>query len=210
MNIPDLAPLSYLSEFYQIPIEIIVLVIFLFGYLTVRISQKNHSLPAKLDSLDTVFILTFSGMTWFIRIALALFWIKSFVITYLTDSETIQKLGNFAIAYIYSLIIFICLSSVIDVRAIKHKQLLDKKPLKRYKYQFINRWNDWFEEQRFKFIVIISIFFAVFLSFGLFIQGMEYIVLSVFYLFMMTFAVVPSITLLFKLINKILPSETID
>lgn len=210
MNIPDFAPLSYLSEFYQIPVEIIVLVIFFFGYLTVRFAQKNHSLPEKMDSIDIIFILAISGMTWFIRIALSLFWIKAFIIAYFTDPETIRELGSIAIGYIYGLIIFIWISSGIDIKAIKHKQLLNKKPPKQFKYQFINKWNSLFEKHRFKFLVGLSLFFAGFLSFGFFAHGLEYIGLSLFYLFMLLFAVVPSITLLFMLINKLLRKETIN
>lgn len=207
MDIPDIAPISYFSEFYQIPVEIIALIIFLAGYFTVRIAQKNQALSKTMDSLDVIFILAVSGMTWFLRIALSLFWVNAFVITYLTDPETIQELGNVAVIYIYGLIVFICLSSWIDIRVIRHKQPLKRKPSKQHNYQIINRWNKWFEKQRFRFIIGLSIFFAGFLSFGFFAHEIDYIGLSLFYLFMMLFAVVPSITLLFKMMNTLLQKK---
>lgn len=204
MDIPDIAPISYFSEFYQIPVGIIALVIFISGYFTLKIAQKSFALTKQTESLDIIFIIAVSGMTWFIRIAISLFWVNALLITYFGDPVTFQEFGNIAIPYVYGLIIFIWLSSGIDIRAIRHKQILKKKPSKQYKYQIINRWNEWFEKQRFRFIICISIFFAVFLSFGFFAHGIKYIGLSLFYLFMMLFAVVPSITLLFKLMNTLL------
>ena len=54
MNIPDLIPISNLSQIYSIPIQIIVPIIFIFGYLTIRRSMKKRMLPLILVLIFTV------------------------------------------------------------------------------------------------------------------------------------------------------------
>ena len=204
MDIPDFVPLSYFSEFFQIPIEVILLIILISGYISVKFAQRNLVLSPKMDAIDSVLILSLSGMTWFLRLGLCGIWLYQLVFTYYNDYTTFKTYGSYAVMYTYGLIIFIILSSLIDLNALRRRPLIVPHNPRPSKYWSLDQARIWFEAIRFKIIIIISVGFAIFLSIGFLSHGFENLAVGIFYLLITCLAVVPSISLIIILENRIL------
>jgi hypothetical protein len=210
MDIPDIAPVSYFSEFYKIPSGVVILIIFLAGYFTIKLAQQTYALNKRyMESIDTIFIMALTGMTWFLRIAILVFWIQSLS----NNPEIIQQYKGIPIMYVYGLGVFIIISSFIDVNAILNRNLLVQKPFKMSKNQKWNNIRKWYDLQRYKFIIIIATLFSLVLSSGLFTyvsQGIDFLFFAIFYFFMVFFTVTPMISMQILMMKKLLyPSISI-
>jgi len=204
MDISDIVPLSYFSQFFQIPIEVIFLIILISGYISVKFAQRNFVLSKNMDAIDSVLILSLSGMTWFLRLGLSGIWIYQLVFTYFNDYTTFKTYGSYALMYTYGLIIIIILVSGIDLNAMRRRPLVTPHNPRPSKYWSLDQTRIWYEANRFKILVIISIGFAVFLSIGFLSHGFENLAIGIFYLLITCLAVVPSISLIIILENRIL------
>jgi hypothetical protein len=106
--------------------------------------------------------------------------------------------------YTYGLIVIIIVSSLIDLNALRRRPLIAPHNPKPSKYWSVDRFRIWNEANRFRIIVIMSIVFAVFLSIGFLSHGFENLAIGIFYLLITCLAVVPSISLIIILENRIL------
>ena len=191
MDFQNILPVSYLSEFFNIPIDILLITIILTGFFTVRITQKNQALK-KIPTIDTIFLMAMTGLTWFIRIALILFWIYQLII----HQESIKEFEGFPIIYVYIIIIYTLASSSLDINAMRNKRLFNKK----FK-------NIYLEKHRYEIVIIMALGVAIFLSLGVFItiitQAVEYIWFAFLYLFLMIFCISPMISIFIIALKKL-------
>jgi hypothetical protein len=197
MEIPDIVPVTQFSEFFKLPSGLVLIIILLSGYFTIRIAQRRNALVKdNMDYLDTIFLISATGMTWFLRLALIGFWIYGLV----QQPDIIEESEGISLGYLYFLIFITLISSSIDLNAILCRRLLKKWKIKEYRYKWINNLNQKFERNRYRIIIFLSIFSAVFLSYGFLyysLQGIEFLLFALFYLFMMLMATVPMISVLF-------------
>jgi len=210
MDIPDIIPLSYFSEFFQIPIGVILLITLFLGYISVKFAQRKFVLPRDMDAIDSILVLSLFGMTWFLRLGLCGFWLYQLAFTYFNDYNTFKTYGSFALMYTYGLIVFIILSSTIDLNAMRRRPLITPHNPKPSRYWFLDRARILFEANRFKTIIFLSIGFSIFLSIGFFSHGFENLAFSIFYFSITCFAVVPSISLVIILENRLLSRNRIN
>jgi len=91
MDIPDIIPLSYFSEFFQIPIGVILLITLFLGYISVKFAQRKFVLPRDMDAIDSILVLSLFGMTWFLRLGLCGFWLYQLAFTYFNDYNRVLK-----------------------------------------------------------------------------------------------------------------------
>lgn len=203
MEIPDIAPITQFSEFFKLPSGLILIVILLSGYLTVRIAQRRNAIVKEnMDYIDSIFLYSITGMTWFIRFALIGFWLNGIF----QQPEIVQESKGIAFGYLFLLIVMMILSSSIDVNAILCRRLVIKELKKTYKYRWVNQFNEWFERNRYRMVIVITIFSAFFLSFGFLYYtplGIEFLLFALFYFFMMLMCTVPMISLLFWIANNL-------
>jgi len=204
MDISDIAPISYLSEFYKIPGQVIIFIILIAGYFTVRLAQNRDALnKEKIQSIDTIFLIATTGTTWFLRIALLTFWI----IALKDDTDAIKRLEGIPLLYIYGLGAYIVMSSVIDIKAILNRKLFPEKELRITRFQWWNNLKIWYRNHRFVVLILLSTGWAIFLSFGFFYyapQGIDYFLFALFYFFMVYFTVTPMIAMQFWVMKRLL------
>lgn len=203
MDITEFTPVSYLQEFFQLPAEIIILIIFISGYLTLRYARRTQALKPT-GAIDDVFLISISGTTWFLRIALIIFWIYNLVYTYYSDINTFKKYQDVALPYVFGLIVLICLMSNTDLKGIRRRPLLSFHNPRPSRYWPLDRIRIWFESHRFVILIIYTLGIALFLSYGMLSHGLEGLGVGLFYLFMLCLAFIPTISLTIRLLNKIL------
>lgn len=64
----DILPIYELSKFLQINTEYLVLLVFIFGFITISIAERNRRVRIRENKpLDDVFLISFSGLIWVIR-----------------------------------------------------------------------------------------------------------------------------------------------
>lgn len=204
MDIGDIAPISYLSEFYKIPGQVIILIIFVAGYFTVKLAQNRGALHRdNMQSIDTIFLIATTGITWFLRIALLTFWVFA-----LRDNpEAIERLEGIPLLYAYGLGVYIIGSSVIDIKAILNRRLFPHRELRTTRVQWWNNLRIWNRNHNLAILIIISSGWAFFLSFGFFYyapQGIEFLFFALFYFAMVFFTVTPMITMQFWVMGRLL------
>jgi len=192
MDTETLIPISYISQFFNVPADIILIIVLLSGYVTLRLTQKYDIKMKDISNLDKVFLLSFTGLTWFIRIALIVFWIYQLSI----NLNAIKEYEGIPLGYVYGLILYAIISTNYDVNTIRNKSYFKK--ISKYKF---------FEKHRFTIAVIISMLFAFFLSYGVFSHmvsyGIEGILIALFYLFLVIFCVTPMISILTISVKKL-------
>ena len=71
MDIKDFFPIETISKITQIPIGIIIPIIFFFGYITIRyVEKKTPQIKREMRTLDDIFLISLSGYIWFSRLLL--------------------------------------------------------------------------------------------------------------------------------------------
>ena len=206
MDILDIAPISYLSEFYKIPGQVIIFIILVAGYFTVRLAQNRDALNRdKMQSIDTIFLIATTGTTWFLRIALLTFWILALK----DDTDVITRLEGIPLLYVYGLGAYIILSSIIDIKAILNRRLFPHKELHMTRFQWWNNLKIWDRNHRFAIVILLTTGWALFLSLGFFYyapQGIDYLLFALFYFLMAFFTVTPMIAMQFWVMKRLLSS----
>ena len=127
MNIPDIIPISDLSQIYYIRLEIIIPLIFIFGYFTIRRSVKKGTLPEIKNAIDEIFLISASGSIWFIRLCLLNTILYSFSVLPEFLSTTHEEANNFPLIWtIFSWLFFLSLLFIIsffEILTIEQKKI---------------------------------------------------------------------------------------
>jgi hypothetical protein len=88
----DILPIYELSKFLQINTEYLILLVFIFGFITISIAERNRRVRIRENKpLDDIFLISFSGLIWVIRFRFL--WIITYnpiihVNQILSDTET--------------------------------------------------------------------------------------------------------------------------
>lgn len=182
MGIEDFIPLIEINELFNLPLWLSTILVFFFGYITLSWAKKKNVLPKNKETVDDVFLLAASGLTWFVRIALPFFLFGSL----LTWSGPINLQLLVLIVVVSLFILLDIYSSLIDLQTINNDKI--------FKSRKINL------ESNLGDIIALLLVSAVF-SFLFLFQGINEISLLISFMIFLVFT--PSIHLQISLIKKL-------
>jgi hypothetical protein len=153
-----------LSEYFGISLYVIILFVFILGFITVRLTQKYGNLNHNLKSLDDIFLIVIIGLVWFFRLQ----WIYRISIPAFNNLEVYLSLWLLPAVTILSIFLVIY-ASVHDAEIIFNRAIRSRKPKRNIKHIIFKRGNPFITSDKIDknikemnyYLVLINILFVI-------------------------------------------------
>jgi hypothetical protein len=111
-----------LGEFFGIPLFSVIIIVFLTGFFTIRLTQKNGNLDKNTKSIDDIFLISVVGLVWIFR----LYWCYRMLNPLFQNPD---KYFSFLLVPIFGFlsIVIIIFASIHDAEIILNKKIRRRK-----------------------------------------------------------------------------------
>lgn len=133
MSPSDFLP-GELSEYFGIPIYIVILIVFILGFITIRFTQKHGALKKNLKSLDDIFLIIAVGLVWLFRF----YWGYRMLSPLFRDPGLYFSFWLVPIFGFVSIILII-IASIHDSEIILNRPIRSRKPIRNIKNLIFKR-----------------------------------------------------------------------
>ena len=111
-----------LSQYFGIPLYAIIIIVFILGFITSRLTQKHGALKKRLNSFDDIFLIVVIGLVWLFRI----YWTFRMLNPLFNDPELFFSFWLVPIVAFMSLALII-VSSINDFEIIFNRPIRSRK-----------------------------------------------------------------------------------
>lgn len=133
MGPSDLIP-QEMSDYFGIPIYVVILLVFILGFITIRATQKFGLLKKELNSLDEIFLIVITGLAWIFR----LFWGYQMLNPLVKDPKLFFSFWIVPAAALISIIVIIMVS-IHDLEIILNRNIRRRTKVKNFSYFLLKK-----------------------------------------------------------------------